>query len=55
MLIREKRQTHPAQWDGLEGSGGTPSVIFANAEIQKYNHPRMEHRIERRMLIRWRC
>ena len=40
-----KKQTHPAQWDGLEGNGGTHSVIFAYAEIQKYNHPRMEPRI----------
>ena len=31
--------------DGLEGNGGTPSVIFADATIQKYNHPRMEPRI----------
>jgi len=31
--------------DGLEGNGGTPSVIFANAEIQKYNQTSMEPRI----------
>ena len=37
--------THPAQWDRLEGSGGTPPVIFANAEIQKYNQTNMEPRI----------
>ena len=42
---QKKRQTHPAQWDGLEGNGATPSVIFADAEIQKYNHPRMEPRL----------
>ena len=42
---QKKRQTHPAQWDGLEGNGATPSVIFADAEIQKYIHPRMEPRI----------
>ncbi len=37
--------THPAQWDGLEGIGGTPPVIFANAEIQKYNQTNMEPRL----------
>ena len=37
--------THPAQWDGLEGIGATPSVIFADAEIQKYNQTSMEPRI----------
>ena len=45
MLIRKKRQTHPAQWDGLEGNGGTHSVIFADAEIQNYSHPKMDPRI----------
>ena len=34
--------THPAQWDGLEGIGWASSVIFANAEIQKYNQTNME-------------
>jgi len=31
--------------DGLEGNGATPSVIFADAEIQKYNQTSMEPRI----------
>ena len=40
------RQTHPTQWDGLEGNEGTHSVIFADTEIQKYNKTRMEPHIQ---------
>jgi hypothetical protein len=39
---QKKKQTHPAQWDGLEGNGATPSVIFADAEIQKSRNPEIQ-------------